>query len=182
MKFSSTFAPLLALAALAAAAGAQGAERKLPDLSGEEVAALAVYAVPGLIAATSVTCSGRLAQDGFLARRGASLTQRYAAHREKAWPLARQAMFKFAGSREGDQLKMFASLPDEAVRPLVDALIEQEAAARIRPASCRNVERMAEALSPLEPPQAGRILGVLFDIAAAGDQLIARAGQPTAKP
>ena len=42
--------------------------------------------------------------------------------------------------------------------------------------------RMAEALAPIEPAQAGRILGVLFDIASSGDELLARAGSPAARP
>ena len=77
---------------------------------------------------------------------------------------------------------MFATLPDNAVRPLVDALIRQETAARVTPQSCSYIERMAEALAPLEPAQAGRILGVLFDIASTGNELLARSGGPAARP
>jgi hypothetical protein len=180
MKRSSKMAALAALA-LMVPTGAQ-AQQKLPDLTGDEAAALAIYAVPGLIDATRQTCAGRLSSSGFLATRGSSLAQRYAAQQNAVWPQARAAMFKFTGSKAGDQLKMFATLPDDAVRPLVDALIRQETAARVEPQSCSYIERMAEALAPLEPAQAGKILGVLFDIASAGNELVARAGAPAARP
>lgn len=180
MKRSSMIAAVVALIATAAPASAQTAVPKLPDLTGEEAAALAIYAVPGLIGAARQTCAGRLSANGFLARRGDSLAQRYAARQTAVWPRARSAMFKFAGGAAAEQMKTFSRLPDEAVRPLVDALIRQEAAARITPQSCSYVERMAEALAPLEPAQAGKILGVLFDIASAGDDLISRAGKAAA--
>ena len=181
MKRSSKIAAVLALAALTVPAGAQ-AQQRLPDITGEEAAALGIYAVPGVIEAAKLTCAGRLSANGFLATRGDSLARRYAAQQNAAWPQARSAMFKVAGARADEQLKMFATLPDNAVRPLVDALIRQEAAARVTPQSCSYIERMAEALAPLEPAQAGRILGVLFDIASTGNELLARSGGPAARP
>jgi hypothetical protein len=165
----------LAAAAVAAltTAGAASAAPKLPDMSGDEAAALAVYAVPGLISAAKQTCAERLSPNGFLAREGDFLAKRYAAEQNAAWPLARSALFKVAGAKAGDQLKTFATLPDSAIRPIADALIEQEVAQQIHPGSCRNIERLAEAISPLEPRQAGKILSVLFDFASASDQLVA---------
>lgn len=173
---------IAAALALALPAAAQAAAPMLPDMSGDEAAALAVYAVPGVIAAARQTCARRLSPDGFLARHGDALASRYAAQQNLAWPRARVALFKIAAGKAGDQLKEFANLPDNAVRPLADALILQEASVRIDPGSCVNIERLAEALSPLEPAQAGRILGVLFDIASTGDKLIARAGNAPARP
>jgi hypothetical protein len=179
MKRIALLAAALALAPLTAAGAAPP---DLRNLSGDEAAALAVYAVPGLIAAARQTCADRLSSTGFLAKRGDALAQRYAAQQSAAWPLAKAALLKMAGGKTADQLKMFANLPDDAVRPLVDALIAQEASARIAPASCTNVERLAEALSPLQPVQAGKILGVLFDIASAGNRLIARAEGSPGRP
>ena len=181
MKRSSKMAAVLALAALMVSAGAQ-AQPRLSDLTSDEAAALAIYAVPGLIDATRQTCAGRLSSSGFLATSGSSLAQRYAAQQNAVWPQARAAMFKFAHGKAGEQLKMFATLPDDAVRPLVDALIRQETTARVEPQSCSYIERMAEALAPLEPAQAGKILGVLFDIASASNELVTRAGAPAARP
>jgi hypothetical protein len=77
MKLTALFA-VTALTALTLGAAAQAAP-KLPEMSGDEAAALAIYAVPDLIAATKQTCAGRLSPNGFLATRGNALAQRYAA-------------------------------------------------------------------------------------------------------
>lgn len=180
MKFKALIA-VAATATLTLGAAAQAAP-KLPDMSGDEAAALAVYSVPDLIAATKQTCSGRLSSNGFLAMRGDLLAQRYAAQQNAVWPQARAALFKFAATKAGDQLKNFTTLPDNAIRPLADALIQQEVALKIHPSSCRNVERLMEAVSPLEPEQAGTILSVLFDFASASDKLVASLESHSARP
>ncbi len=100
----------LALATVTFSGPAEAAVPRLPDMSGDEVAALAVYAVPSLLTATRQTCAGRLSPDGFLARHGDLLAQRYAAEQNAAWPAARSALFKFAGAKAGDKLKDFATL------------------------------------------------------------------------
>lgn len=171
MNLSIPFAAL-ALAAATISAAAPAAPR-LPDISGDEASALAVYAMPGFISAARQTCASELSPNGFLAMQGPGLAQRYAYEQNAAWPLARAALLRYAGTKAPEQVKTFASLPDNAVRPLADALIQQELAAQINPRSCRNIERMAEAISPLDPVDAGRILGVLFDIASASDRLVA---------
>lgn len=180
MKLAAPFAGV-ALAALAFSVTAAAAP-KLPDMSGDEAAALAVYAVPDLIAATKKTCADRLSPNGFLATRGDALAQRYAAQQNVVWPQARAALFKFAAAKAGDKVKEFATLPDDAIRPLADALIQQEVAQKIHPGSCRNIERMAQAISPLEPAVAGRILSVLFDFASASDKLVASLESDPAQP
>ncbi|HEY7807562.1 MAG TPA: hypothetical protein VIC34_10215 [Croceibacterium sp.] len=180
MKLNVLFA-VAATVTLTLGAAAQAAP-KLPDMSGDEAAALAVYSVPDLISATRQTCAGRLSPNGFLAMRGDALSQRYAAQQNAVWPQARAALFKFAAGKAGDQLKSFSTLPDNAIRPLADALIQQEVALKIHPGSCRNVERLMEAVAPLEPQQAGTILSVLFDFASASDKLVASLESHSARP
>jgi hypothetical protein len=180
MKLTALFA-VTVLTALTLGAAAQAAP-KLPEMSGDEAAALAIYAVPDLIAATKQTCAGRLSPNGFLATRGDALAQRYAAQQNSVWPQARVALFKFAAEKAGDQLKPFTSLPDNAIRPLADSLIQQEVAQKIHPASCRNIERLVKAVSPLDPQDAGTILSVLFDFASASDKLVASLESRPAQP
>ncbi len=176
MKLAVPFAAL-ALAALTIGGTTEAAMPKVPDMSGDEASALAVYAMPGFIAAARQTCASELSPNGFLAMQGPGLARRYAAEQNAAWPVARSALLRIAGAKAPDQVKTFAALPDNAIRPLADALIQQELAARIHPRSCRNIERMAEAISPLDPRDASRILGVLFDIASASDKLVASLGK-----
>jgi hypothetical protein len=168
MKRNSTFGALLALAALAAPVGAQAAEAKAACMTEEEISSLAIYAVPSLISAAQTSCIGRLPARGFLSSGGTAMAQRYAARREAVWPKARSALFKFGSTRDKD-IAMFANLPDEAIRPLMDALIEQEVASEIKPGSCRNIERMAEVLAMLEPEAAGALTGVIAALAL-GDE------------
>jgi len=172
MKLAIPFAAA-ALAAAAVSTAAVSAMPKLPDMSGDEASALAVYAMPGFITAARQTCATELSPNGFLAMQGPGLAQRYAAEQDAAWPAARSALLRIAAAKAPEQAKTFASLPDKAVRPLADALIQQELAAQIHPHSCRNIQRLAEAISPLDPIDASRVLGALFDIASTSDKFVA---------
>jgi hypothetical protein len=180
MKLAIPFAAA-ALVAATFSTAAVSAMPKLPEMSGDEASALAVYAMPGFIAAARQTCASELSPNGFLALQGPGLAQRYAAEQNAAWPVARAALLRIVTAKAPDQVKTFESLPDKAIRPLADALIQQELAAKIHPRSCRNIERMAEAISPLDPRDASRILGVLFDIASTSDKLAASLGSLAAK-
>ena len=171
-----------AFAALTLSTAAAAALPRIPDMSGEEASALAVYAMPGFIAAARQTCASELSPNGFLAMQGPGLAARYSAEQNAAWPVARTALLRIATAKAPDQAKTFSTLPDKAIRPLADALIQQELAAQIHPRSCRNIERMAEAISPLDPVDASRVLGVLFDIAATSDKLVASLGKLPAHP
>lgn len=181
MKLATPFAALaLELAAISTAA--TSAMPRIPDMSGDEASALAVYAMPGFIAAARQTCASELSPNGFLAMQGPGLAQRYAAEQNAAWPMARSALMRLASAKAPDQAKTISSLPDNAIRPLADALIQQELAAQIHPRACRKIERMAEAISPLDPRDASRILGVLFDIAATSDKLVASLEKLQSRP
>jgi hypothetical protein len=50
------------------------------------------------------------------------------------------------------------------MRPLVDALIVQEAANRTETANCGKVDKLAAALAPLDPKDAGNLLGAMFAV------------------
>ena len=180
MKLAIPFAAA-ALAAASLSGVAASAIPRLPDMSGDEASALAVYAMPGFIAAARQTCADVLSPNGFLAMQGPGLAQRYAAEQNAAWPVARSALLRIATTKAPNQAKTFATLPDNAIRPLADALIQQELAAQIHPHSCRNIQRLAEAISPLDPIDASRVLGVLFDIAATSDKFVASLERLTPK-
>lgn len=56
---------------------------------------------------------------------------------------------------------MIASLPDSAVRPLVDALIVQEVTPEIDVNQCGKIELLMQALNKVEPEIAGTLLGLI---------------------
>ena len=152
----------LALAIQPVAATAQGA-----CLNEDEVSAMAVYAMPGVVQGVRLRCSSQLASSGFLARSGDALSARYAQLQPAAWPKAKSGLLKVisaksggaAGNRNG--LTLLSSLPDSAVRPLVDALIVQELSPQIETAQCGRIELLMQALDKVDPQVAGTLLGLI---------------------
>jgi hypothetical protein len=137
-------------------------------ISEEEVSSMAIYAMPGLVQSMHITCGASLAPDGFLATEGDSMAGRYAALQDAAWPQAKSGIMKFAGARakkKSAELDILAQLPDNAVRPLLEAMLVQEVSAKIAQKDCRKAERAMEAIAPIEPETAGNLIGVVIGIA-----------------
>jgi hypothetical protein len=134
-----------------------------------EVSAVAIYSVPSLIQAMRLKCGNELSSSGYLGRRGDSLAGRYAALQTRVWPRAKSGMLKvLAGQARAGQgrelMSTVSTLPDEAVRPLVDAWIVQETSAKIPVANCRRIEWVIEAMAPIDPEVAGGVLGAIVGL------------------
>lgn len=146
-------------------------------LAEDEISAMAVYAMPGVVQGVKQRCAARLEAGGFIARGGDALSARYARLQTGVWPRAKSGLLKIvaskaAGARGGalgevgpagnlDRLQMIASLPDSAVRPLVDALIVQEVTPEIDVKHCGKIELLMQALNKVEPEVAGTLLGLI---------------------
>ena len=134
-----------------------------------EVSAVAIYSVPSLIQAVRLKCGSELSSSGYLARRGDTLAGRYAALQTRVWPRAKSGMLKVLGSQaragQGRELmSTVGTLPDNAVRPLVDAWIVQESSAKIPVTNCRRIEWVIEAMAPIDPEIAGGVLGAIVGL------------------
>ncbi len=134
-----------------------------------EVGAVAIYSVPSLIQAMRLKCGNELSASGYLARRGDALAGRYAALQALVWPRAKSGMLKVLGGGSGNAqsrqlLDTVGTLPDNAVRPLVDAWIVQEASAKIPARNCRRLEWVIEAMAPIDPEVAGGMLGAIVGL------------------
>jgi hypothetical protein len=133
-----------------------------------EVSAVAIYSVPSLIQAMRLKCGNELSPSGYLARRGDTLAGRYAALQPRVWPRAKSGMLKVLGGQANAQgrelMSTVGSLPDNAVRPLVDAWIVQEASAKIPAGNCRRIEWVIEAMAPIDPEVAGGVLGAIVGL------------------
>lgn len=134
-----------------------------------EVAAIAIYSVPSLVQAMRLRCASELSSNGYIAKRGDALSGRYAALQPRVWPRAKSGMLKVLGAQSGpaqgrQMLDSIGSLPDEAVRPLVDAWIVQETSARIPVNNCQRIEWVVEALAPVEPEIAGGLIGAIVGL------------------
>lgn len=162
------FLAMAGAAGLALQPGVASAQQTRPCLSEQEVSAIAIYSVPSLVQAVRQRCGGELASTGYLSRRGNTLTARYAALQPAVWPHAKSGLFKLFAGKAGDgadSLGSIATLPDEAVRPLVDALIVQETAPRIAVKNCMQLERVIEVMAPIDPEVAGTLIGLLVGFA-----------------
>lgn len=136
-------------------------------LAEDEVSAMAIYAMPGVVQGVKQRCAARLDATGFMARGSDALGARYARLQAAAWPKAKAGLLKIAASKTGgaggsrDSLQMLAALPDNAVRPLVDALIVQEVTPEIDVNQCGKIELLMQALNKVEPEIAGTLLGLI---------------------
>ncbi|KRA83379.1 hypothetical protein [Altererythrobacter sp. Root672] len=131
-----------------------------------EVGAIAIYSTPNVLQAVRLKCGSELSQRGYLARSGDALGRRYTALQTRVWPKAKSGIIKWLGGRQGSAqgLDTLANLPDDAVRPLVDALIVQEVSAKIDTRNCSRIEWVIEAMAPIDPEVAGGVLGAVVGL------------------
>lgn len=165
MRQTNLFSVSLGILALASSAGAQAAEAKADCISEQEISAIVVYVMPQLVAAAQKGCAGELSPTGFFATGGAAMSQRYAETADAAWPLARSAFIKFGGGSKDREMREMVTLPDAALRPLLDAVLEQKVAEEIKPKSCHDIERLAEVVNAIEPGTTGALIGVVAALA-----------------
>lgn len=145
----------------------------------DEVSAMAIYSVPALVEALRTRCGPQLSTGGFLARRGDAFAARYRGLQSSVWPRAKSGLLKYAAAKaKGQNIAMFANLPDTTVRPLLDALILQEASGRIKPKYCGGIERVVQATSAIDPQAGGALIGSLIGLVAPEDQPICPARNP----
>jgi len=166
---------LAAVAAATLALQPVAAQAQQTCITEAEVSAMTIYSVPSLVQSMRLQCGPALSQSGFLARRGDAFAARYAGLQNAVWPRAKSGLLKYAGRKAGSgsqDISMFANLPDNAVRPLIDALIVQEASAKIERGQCGRIERVMEAVSPIDPEVAGTLVGVAVGLFAPDDQQI----------
>lgn len=168
---------LAAVAAAAMALQPVAAQAQQSCISEDEVSAMAIYAMPSLVQSVRLQCGTSLSQSGFVARRGDAFAARYAGLQNKVWPRAKSGLLKYGAGKTGSgtqNLATFANLPDNAVRPLVDALIVQEASTKIQRSQCGQIERVMEAAATIDPEVAGTLIGLTAGLFASDDQKICR--------
>jgi hypothetical protein len=172
----------VALAATAALALTQAASAATPAsacISEKELAQLAIYSVPAMVQGVRAKCGPALSSNGFLATRGDTFAAGYASLQRETWPAARSAITKFASSKaaakDAQDFAIIAGLPDDAVRPLVDALIAQKVGESIPVKDCGRVERGMQLVSPLAPRDSGALLGFIFTLVKPDDAIVCRA-------
>lgn len=161
---------LAAAAALAAmTVQSAAAQAQQPCITEDEVSAMAIYSVPNLVEGVRVRCGAALSPRGFLNQPNSPIKARYAALQARAWPQAKAGMVKLIAAKSGSSqnaqnLAMIGTLPDNSVRPLVDALIVQEVAGKVDVRQCGRIERIVELAAPIDPATAGNVLGAVIGL------------------
>ena len=161
-------APALALAALATSQAALAQQQAC--VAPADMSDAVVYVMPIAFDAARTACSNRLPRDGFMATRGDAYIEGFRAEQSKAWPGAFRFLKTFMekdggeGGSSPEMGAMLSSMPEEALRPFVDALVGQMIAAEIKGDTCGKIERGLELLSPLPTENIGGLVAFLFEM------------------
>ena len=116
-----------ALAAAATAALPATATAQETCLTERQVSAMVVYGVPLAMGGLQQSCADVLSPDGFLATGAPAMVDRYSAESDAAWPDAFSAFLTFAGSSSEEGVSAMREMPEEAMRPFLDALLRADA-------------------------------------------------------
>ena len=160
----------LALVVAAAAVPAQAAVAQAAQaqcLSPVEVRALATFAMPSVLTGLINHCAPEIGTAGFMSTQGGSLVASYAAHKESAWPTARKAFFRIAGSKSdtSEATDMMAMMPDAELQPFVEGMIGGMVGSKLKPGQCVIADKMMRLLAPLPPENTSELLGTILELA-----------------
>lgn len=159
-------APALALAALATSQTALAQSQAC--VSSADLSDAVVYAMPIAYDAANTACANRFARDGFMAKQGDAYIATFRDSQNKAWPGAFRFLKTFmSNGNAGSDMEMGAMLsamPEEALRPFVDAFVGQMIAGEIKGDACGKIERGMELLSPLPSDNLGGLIAFLMEL------------------
>lgn len=161
---SRFIAPVLALGALASA---QTAQAQQSCVAPADLSDTIIYAMPIAYDASLQACTKQFSMDGYMQNGGADFVEQFRAQQDAAWP----GMFRLikvfmseggkAKSKSADMSAMLSALPEDAIRPFIDAIVAQKIAEEIKPQSCETIERTAELLSPLPADNIAQLVTLL---------------------
>lgn len=160
---ASLAAAMLAVPQVAAAA-------QPPCLTPGEVAALSTYALPSAIDSATRTCAASLPGEAWLTRHGRELAGRYTAGKDRSWPAARAAFLRMSTVTNPDAAILFASMPDENLKPLADAALAGIVSAKLKPQSCPTVNRVLSLLAPLPAENTAELIALAVGLGSKADE------------
>jgi hypothetical protein len=164
MRIKATIAALLALAP----GTLQAAEPVC--ISPREFSSLAAYALPSVISGTSKRCGPRLGADSFLGQNGESLASKYATRKAANWPGAKSAFLKMGATKDGGVNQVFASLPDESLREIVDPLLEGMVTQQIPLERCGTIDTFVRLLAPLPAENMAELIALTAGLVSKGPE------------
>lgn len=166
----SRTAGILALAASAQVQAAQ-TQNAVNCLQPAEMHGLVAYFLPTVLDSTVKTCSAHLPADAFLRTKASQLVTTLSAGKDAAWPMAKTAFIKISGRGQGDAV--LEKMPEEVLRPFIEAAMTAEVAPSIKAKDCKDVDRIAATLEPLPSDNLVALVTEILNVAARGDRKIA---------
>lgn len=168
---SSPFIRLAATAALAALIPLQAAQAQEAKscISREEMRGLVAYMLPTVLNSTISTCKAHLPGDSYLIARAPALLDRLNADKDKAWPQAKAGFMKFGGGK-ASSAKILDAMPDEVIRPFIEAAITAEIAPKVKPESCADIDRLSATLEPLPASNMVNMFAEILNLVAREDK------------
>ncbi|MBT0671036.1 hypothetical protein HT136_21930 [Novosphingobium profundi] len=146
-------------------------------LSRAEARSVLTYSLPQVIDGTAKRCRQALPANAYLTTHGQEIVQRYSGQRETYWPQARSAFLKLSNSRDQNMGAIAAQLPDETLKPLVDATVSGLVAQSIHLESCEEIDLAINLLAPLPPQNTAGLIALFIEVAAHSDLASGRGGQ-----
>lgn len=132
-----------------------------------EMHGLVAYFLPDVIAKVAEGCSPHLPAESYLRTGLPRLAVPLNQGKAGVWPAAKAAFFKMG---KAEDVAAMSALPDEALRPLIDAAITAQLPIKLDAATCADVNEITEALAPLSADQTVRLVATIFSTVARDDK------------
>lgn len=152
------FLPAAVALALAAATTAQAASP--PCLTPAEFTAVSTYAMPVAIESVAARCAPQLGAGAFLKTDSKRLAARYSVTSRAAWPGAKAAFLKVGVGGNPGAASLFAGMPDDTLRPMVDGVLSSAIAQKLPTDRCSAIDRLVRLLSPLPPENTAELIAL----------------------
>lgn len=167
----SSFVRIAATAALAAIIPLQAAQAQAAKscITRSEMRGMVAYFLPTLLDSTITTCKAHLPGDSYLIGRAPALLDRLNEGKDKAWPDAKAAFMKFGGGK-APETKVLDAMPDEVIRPFIEAAITAELAPKVKPENCADIDRLTATLEPLPASNMVDMFAEILNLVAREDK------------
>lgn len=147
---------LAAAMSFTALATAQGAQAQQACIEPDDLTDTITYAIPLVYDGLQERCAAQFSQNEFMRDGADEFVDEFRAGQDAAWPGALRLLKTFMSSQDGDDdgmAEMVASLPDDALRPLVDGIIPPMLGERLGKdgdtAFCGDIAEGMELVAPL---------------------------------
>ncbi|MEY4952056.1 MAG: hypothetical protein RL299_480 [Pseudomonadota bacterium] len=147
IKHAKSLAGTLALAALTLPSMAQAATAQC--MTKPELRGMVAYMLPFVVDSAIEKCSASVSSDSFMATRAPELSKELTKGQPAAWPMAKRAFMKFSGDSSTESAAMMDSMPESAMRPLLESVLTQEFTSKIKTKDCKDIDTVLGTLAPL---------------------------------